>query len=165
VRGRRARGVFSRLFFPRDDATRTSHTLNGHTGRKREKKATKYPKDVFPRKGKKSDGRPLYDGDAPLWTMAYPMVCDTEYTYKKRTHAGDSLFFARACVRWSPRFSLSFLRPENDDDADAALRDEESEREHGRRTDDGRRAEEAQTLTERESKKTSVVSVPTTRGV
>lgn len=93
------------------------------------------------------------------------MVCDTEYTYKKRTHAGDSLFFARACVRWSPRFSLSFLRPENDDDADAALRDEESEREHGRRTDDGRRAEEAQTLTERESKKTSVVSVPTTRGV
>ena len=56
-------------------------------------------------------------------------------------------------MHWSPRFSLSFLRPENDDDADAALRDEESEREHGRRTDDGRRAEEAQTLTETENRK------------
>lgn len=109
VRGRRARGVFSRLFFPRDDATRTSHTLNGHTGRKREKKATKYPKDVFPRKGKKSDGRPLYDGDAPLWTMAYPMLCDTEYTYKKRTHAGDSLFFcSRVRALVPPLFPLVF---------------------------------------------------------
>lgn len=97
------------------------------------------------------------------WRTRCSVILNT-HIKKERTRA-TRFFFARACVHWSPRFSLSFLRPENDDDADAALRDEESEREHGRRTDDGRRAEEAQTLTERESIKTSVVSVSTTRGV